>query len=118
VNVINATLSLIQHGCINLDDLIGNDGNIGSCYQRSKVKTILIKESYFKITTFITRVAFVLNELGKLRANWNLQRLHIKCHDIVFAATLVTVINDVLTNVVFRDRLFDICCSFTIEGEI
>lgn len=61
----------------------------------------------------------MLHKLGKLRADGYFQSLHIERHHIVLAATLVTIINDVLPNVVFRDRLFDVCCCpFTIEGEI
>lgn len=60
----------------------------------------------------------MLNELRKLRADWNLQRLHIESHHIIFAAALVTIIDDVLPNVVFRDRLLDVGGSFSVEGEV
>lgn len=60
----------------------------------------------------------MLNEFGKLGAYRYLQCLHIKRHNVVLPATLITIINDVLPNVVFRDGLFDVCCTLTIEGEV
>lgn len=88
------------------------------CQVEKQSKELIIKSFSLSTATFITW-CFMLNEFGKLWAYRNFQCLHVKCHYIVLPTTLITIINDILPNVVFGDRLFDIRrWSLTIEGEI